>query len=291
MMRALGPLLLSLLLLLQAGGCQEVKVVVAVGETVQLQPKTWPSSWVAINWIMKFSSQTHWILRHDQNSTSANPLLTFADRVSFYPGNLSLQINSVTEKESGLYSMDLTLKNGSSVTKYFRLFVLDRVRQPKIKASTSQECGRCYLTLSCLVPKAAWVTYSWSRGISSHPAPEDHLLQEHQADLHLEITKSGNNTFYHCNVSNAISWGTATIDVEPLCNYTALHISQHCCEHSAPCMATAQLQRSRNVRQEACGHCAGSVCGVEDASQSCFCKLPLYQVLLPAACSHFRCLP
>ncbi|XP_025051709.1 LOW QUALITY PROTEIN: natural killer cell receptor 2B4-like [Alligator sinensis] len=118
--------------------------------------------------------------------------------------------------------MDLKLGDGSGITNNFRLFVLDHVRQqPSIKASTSQERGQCYLTLSCLVPKADWVTYSWSRGISSHPAPEDHWLQEHQADLQLEITKSGNNTFYHCNVSNAISWGMATIDVKPLCNYTS----------------------------------------------------------------------
>ncbi|XP_025051429.1 natural killer cell receptor 2B4-like [Alligator sinensis] len=221
---ALVPVLLSLLLLLQAAGCQEVKVMAAVGETVQLQPKTWPSSWVAINWKVKLRLEGYWILRHDQNRTSANPLLTFADRVSFHPGNLSLQINSinsVTEKESGLYTMDLKLGDGSGITNNFHLFVLDHVRQPKIKASTSQECGWCYLTLSCLVPKAAGVTYSWSRGESSSPAPEDHSLHEHQADLQLEITKSGNNTFYHCNVSNAISWGMATIDVKPLCNYTS----------------------------------------------------------------------
>ncbi|XP_025051656.1 T-lymphocyte surface antigen Ly-9-like isoform X2 [Alligator sinensis] len=219
---ALGPLVFSLLLLLQAGGCQEVKVKAAVGETVQLQPKTWPSSWVAINWKVKLRLEGYWILRHDQNRTSANPLLTFADRVSFHPGNLSLQINSVTEKESGLYTMDVKLGDGSGITQPLSLGLLlpDRVQQPNIKASTSQERGRCYLTLSCLVPKADWVTYSWSRGISSHPAPEDYWLQEHQADLQLEITKSSSNTFYHCNVSNAISWGMATIDVEPLCNYT-----------------------------------------------------------------------
>ncbi|XP_059574318.1 natural killer cell receptor 2B4-like [Alligator mississippiensis] len=192
----------------------------AVGETVQLQPKTWPSSWVAINWKVKLSLEGYWILRHDQNRTSYSPFLPFADRVSFHPGNLSLQINSVTEKESGLYTMDLKLGDGSEITNNFQLFVLDRVQQPNIKASTSQERGRCYLTLSCLVPKAAEVTYSWSRGVSSHPAPEDHWLQEHQADLQLEITKSSSNTFYHCNVSNAISWDMATIDVEPLCNYT-----------------------------------------------------------------------
>ncbi|KYO34380.1 natural killer cell receptor 2B4-like [Alligator mississippiensis] len=201
-------------------GCQEVKVVAAVGETVQLHPKTWPPSWVTVNWILIVGSQTYWILRHDQNRTSANPLLPFADRVSFHPGNLSLQINSVTEKESGLYTMDLMLGDGSGITNNFRLFVLDRVQQPNIKASTSQECGWCYLTLSCLVPKADRVTYSWSQGASSSPAPEDHWLQQHQADLQVEITKSDNTTFYHCNVSNAISWGMATIDVKMLCNYT-----------------------------------------------------------------------
>ncbi|XP_025051430.1 LOW QUALITY PROTEIN: uncharacterized protein LOC112548879, partial [Alligator sinensis] len=200
--------------------CQEVKVDAALAEMVQLQPNTWPSSWVAIDWKVKLGSQTYWILRHDENGTSASSFLPFADRVSFHPGNLSLQINSVTEKESGLYTMDLKLGDGSGITKNFQLFVLDHVRQPNIKASTSQECGWCYLTLSCLVPKAAGVTYSWSRGESSSPAPEDHSLHEHQADLQLEITKSGNNTFYHCNVSNAISWGMATIDVKPLCNYT-----------------------------------------------------------------------
>ncbi|KYO27147.1 natural killer cell receptor 2B4-like [Alligator mississippiensis] len=116
--------------------------------------------------------------------------------------------------------MDLMLGDGSGITNNFQLFVIDHVQQPRIKASTSQECGRCYLTLSCLVPKAAWVTYSWSRGVSSHPTPEDHWLQEHQANVQLEITKSDSNTFYHCNVSNAISWAMATIDVKPLCNYT-----------------------------------------------------------------------
>ncbi|KYO35676.1 hypothetical protein Y1Q_0000191 [Alligator mississippiensis] len=106
--------------------CQEVKLTVtaAVAETVQLQPKTWPTSWVEIDWKVKLGSQTDWILRHDQNSTLANPLLPFADRVSFHPGNLSLQINLVTEKESGLYTMDLKLGDGSGITNNFRLFVL-----------------------------------------------------------------------------------------------------------------------------------------------------------------------
>ncbi|XP_059575056.1 uncharacterized protein LOC106739870 [Alligator mississippiensis] len=117
--------------------------------------------------------------------------------------------------------MDLMLGDGSGITNNFQLFVLDRVQQPNIKASTSQECGWCYLTLSCLVPKADRVTYSWSQGASSSPAPEDHWLQQHQADLQVEITKSDNTTFYHCNVSNAISWGMATIDVKMLCNYTS----------------------------------------------------------------------
>ncbi|XP_025070126.1 natural killer cell receptor 2B4-like [Alligator sinensis] len=121
---ALGPLLLSLLLLLQAGGCQEVKVKAAVGETVQLQPKTWPSSWVAINWKVKLRSEHYWILRHDQNGTLTSPFLPFAGRVSFHPGNLSLQINSVTEKESGLYTMDMKLRDGSGITSNFQLFVL-----------------------------------------------------------------------------------------------------------------------------------------------------------------------
>ncbi|POI22920.1 hypothetical protein CIB84_013332 [Bambusicola thoracicus] len=69
-----------------------------------------------------------------------------------------------------------------------------------------QEQGRCRLQLSCTVPGATAVSYSWSRGSEA--------LSNQSMLVVPEDVQPG---VYVCNVSNPASWSTASIDKATAC--------------------------------------------------------------------------
>ncbi|OXB70585.1 UNVERIFIED_CONTAM: hypothetical protein H355_011526, partial [Colinus virginianus] len=71
-----------------------------------------------------------------------------------------------------------------------------------------QEQGRCRLQLSCTVPGATAVSYSWSR--DGELLGNQNVLMDVQPGL------------YVCNVSNPANWKTASIDTDTACTQTGL---------------------------------------------------------------------
>ncbi|XP_019412269.1 PREDICTED: natural killer cell receptor 2B4 [Crocodylus porosus] len=209
----------------EALGCREMEVAAVTEKTMLLVPENRLLDWEEINWRVRLSSGGQYrigTLVKNNSHVDLNTASPLGRRIAFHPGNLSLQIELVNKSDSGVYSMDVTSASGSLDTTCFRVSVFDRVQQPNLTAlSAHPDLGWCNVTLSCQVQDADRVTYSWSRGASWSPATGDQLLQGHQSQLQLEITAGSKDTFYHCNASNAASWGTATIDVKPLCIFPA----------------------------------------------------------------------
>ncbi|XP_059575054.1 natural killer cell receptor 2B4 [Alligator mississippiensis] len=207
-----------------------MEVAVVTEESVWLVPENQPSVWDEITWRVRFSSGVQYRIVELANRNSCVELNTASPlgrRVTFHPKNFSLQIELVNKSDSGNYSMDMTSPFGTTHTTCFRVSVFDRIHQPNLTAlSAHAELRRCNVTLSCQVQDADRVAYSWSRSTSSSPATGDHQLPGHQSQLQLDIAEGSNDTFYHCNASNAASWGTATIDVKIACHYSVVASSR-----------------------------------------------------------------
>uniref|UniRef100_A0A674JU68 Ig-like domain-containing protein n=1 Tax=Terrapene triunguis TaxID=2587831 RepID=A0A674JU68_9SAUR len=181
---------------------------VSPAESVQLQPVKLPEPWAEITWKVTLdSAQTYRIVTFNKSEPpdhGASP--HFINRVTFHPENLSLKIDPVNKSDSGLYSLIIDIGGGREDIMKFRV---SRVRQPNLT---------CNVTLSCSVPGADRVTYSWSRGTSQIPSDRDHQLPGHQSLLHVAINANSSDVFYRCNASNRASWDADTVAVKSLCD-------------------------------------------------------------------------
>ncbi|KAM9114512.1 natural killer cell receptor 2B4-like isoform 2-T2 [Pangshura tecta] len=226
------PSLLLLLLVLQPGDCKEMEVAAIAGESVQLQQVKLPEPWAEITWKVTLdSAETYGILTFNKGEPpdhGASP--HFISRVTFHPENLSVQIDPVKKSESGLYTLLTDTGEGRFDITKFRVSVFDRVRQPNLTVlSAHLELGHCNVTLSCSVPGADRVTYSWSRGTSRIPSERDHQLPGSRSLLHVVINADSSDVFYRCKASNRASWAADTVDGKSLCDSPATGPSlSHC---------------------------------------------------------------
>uniref|UniRef100_A0A674JU17 Ig-like domain-containing protein n=1 Tax=Terrapene triunguis TaxID=2587831 RepID=A0A674JU17_9SAUR len=199
--------------------CKEMEVAGIAEESVQLQPVKLPEPWAEITWKVTLdSAQTYRIVTFNKSEPpdhGASP--HFINRVTFHPENLSLKIDPVNKSHFSL----VCVTDGSRLPQHLSpgSLLSERVRQPNLTVlSAHAELGQCNVTLSCSVPGADRVTYSWSRGTSQIPSDRDHQLPGHQSLLHVAINANSSDVFYRCNASNRASWDADTVAVKSLCD-------------------------------------------------------------------------
>uniref|UniRef100_A0A452HJC7 Ig-like domain-containing protein n=1 Tax=Gopherus agassizii TaxID=38772 RepID=A0A452HJC7_9SAUR len=203
-----------------------MEVAAIAGESVQLLPLKLPEPWAEITWEVTLdSAETYRIVTFNKGDPDHGSSPHFINRVTFYPENLSLQIDPVKKSDSGLYSLQIETGGGLiDITKsrFSLVCVTDSMRQPNLTVlSTHPKLGQCNVTLSCSVPGADRVTYSWSQGTSRIPSDRDHQLPGNQSLLHVEINANSSDIFYRCNASNRASWATDAADGKSLCHSPA----------------------------------------------------------------------
>ncbi|XP_075593265.1 natural killer cell receptor 2B4-like isoform X2 [Balearica regulorum gibbericeps] len=211
---------LCLVLLAAASGqgpseCQEQPV--SVGGTVQLQPEKPPEGWTKLRWRVRLDGgDKQWILVAEKNKTAQYSRVPVSVRADFQEETLSLRISTVRPADSGVYWADFEDTSGSVTCLCFRVSVWDPVGQPHLEARIlHQEQGWCNLSLLCTVPNTGNVSYNWSC-TGDPPA-----ALEHQPRLQLQVRGDTDPTVCHCNVSNPVSWSTASTDVAAACNSAA----------------------------------------------------------------------
>ncbi|XP_072214563.1 CD48 antigen-like [Excalfactoria chinensis] len=124
----------------------------------------------------------------------------------------SLQISAVIQADSGTYSAEIENSTGFVWNKCFHVSVWEPVGSPRLETHVlQQEQGRCHLQLSCTVPRATAVSYSWTR---------DKEQLGNQSVL--EVPKDVQPGLYVCNVSNPANWSIASIDTATACTQTGL---------------------------------------------------------------------
>ncbi|XP_009474837.1 PREDICTED: natural killer cell receptor 2B4-like [Nipponia nippon] len=220
-------LLVSLSFLCRAQGppvCREQAV--SADGTLRLQPEKPPQWWARVEWRVSLDAGSrHRILTAEKNNTdvtlSGSP---FHGRVDFQQDTLSLRISPVSTADSGVYRADFEDTSGHVTNLCFRVSVWEPVRQPRLEARVLHwEQSWCNLSLDCTMPSASSISYTWS--CPGHPLG----ALEHQPWLHLRVRGDADPTVCQCNVSNPVSWSTASTNVSAACGPVPQDISWPYC--------------------------------------------------------------
>ncbi|XP_042640411.1 natural killer cell receptor 2B4-like isoform X2 [Tyto alba] len=212
--------LLCLVLLAATGGrgspnCREQAV--SAGGTLQLLLGKPPKGWVRVEWRAKLDlGYQHRILTAEHNQSVEFSMSPFSGRTEFQQENFSLRISPVSTADSGEYRADFEDSSGAVTDQCFHVSVWEPVHRPHLDARIlHREQDRCNLSLVCTVPGAGDVSYSWSCGGDPPGTPQP------QSRLQLQVRGDTDPTVCRCNVSNPVSWDTASTDIVAACRAAA----------------------------------------------------------------------
>ncbi|NXK99850.1 CD244 protein, partial [Mesembrinibis cayennensis] len=187
--------------------CREQAV--SAGGTLRLQPEKPPQRWVKVEWRVTLDTGPRWLfLMAEKNKSDISSSKTpFSGRAVFQQDPLSLRISPVGTVDSGVYRADFENASGHVTILCFRVLVWEPVHQPHLEARVlHREQSWCNLSLVCTVPSAGNVSYTWS--CTGDPLG----ALERQPRLRLQVHRDASPTVCHCNVSNPVSWSTASTD-------------------------------------------------------------------------------
>nr|AFV08851.1 CD244 [Gallus gallus]AFV08852.1 CD244 [Gallus gallus] len=171
-----------------------------------------PPDWSAVDWKVTLEAQPRQRILTVRKDRVDRANSTLSQRATFHWEPLSLQIRAVTQADSGIYYAEIVKSTGSVSNKCFHVSVWEPVGSPRLETLVLQEeQGRCHLQLSCTVPGATAVSYSWSR--DSDPLGNQSVLL---------VSEYVQPVLYVCNVSNPASWSTASIDMATACTQKGL---------------------------------------------------------------------
>ncbi|XP_040546968.1 natural killer cell receptor 2B4 isoform X10 [Gallus gallus] len=171
-----------------------------------------PLDWAAVDWKVTLGAQARQRILTVRKDRVDPANSTLSQRATFHWEPLSLQIRAVTQADSGIYYAEIATSTGSVWTKCFLVSVWEPVVSPRLETLVLQEeQGWCHLQLSCTVPGATAVSYSWSR--DSDPLGNQSVLL---------VSEYVQPVLYVCNVSNPASWSTASIDMATACTQKGL---------------------------------------------------------------------
>ncbi|XP_052558977.1 natural killer cell receptor 2B4-like isoform X4 [Tympanuchus pallidicinctus] len=194
-----------------AEGCRDTAVLTGTDLQLLLEEPL-PREWIAVIWKVELGAEPRQRILTVQKDKVEYSNSSLSRRAIFHREPLSLQITVVTQADNGNYSAEIEKSNGSVLTKCFHVSVWEPVGSPHLETRVlQQEQGRCSFQLSCTVPEATAVSYSWFR--DWEPLGNQSVL---------EVPKDVQPGLYVCNVSNPASWSTASIDTATACSQTGL---------------------------------------------------------------------
>ncbi|XP_072133766.1 CD48 antigen-like [Mobula birostris] len=168
--------------------------------------------------------EVHWIwvspririVKYSNGNISYYSNEQYKNRVTFHPGNVSLEIHDLRREDSGDYQVMFTAASSGAESKTtVRLEVYEPVSGANI---TVQNITRtCNLTMTCSVTSGNPTRFSWWRGevtggISSHHFWKDGKTMQGDCTAEME------DVVYRCEASNPISEDTAQVRLGDVCN-------------------------------------------------------------------------
>ncbi|XP_021232367.1 natural killer cell receptor 2B4-like [Numida meleagris] len=193
------------------GGCTD-RAVLAGTDLQLLLEEPLPPDWSDVIWKVDLGAASRQRILTAWKDKVQHTNHSLGQRATFHREPLSLQISGITQADSGNYSAEIEKSDGSVLRKCFHVSVWDPVGIPRLETQVlQQEEGRCRLQLSCTVPGATAVSYSWSH--NTELLGNESVLLVHE-DVQPKL--------YVCNVSNPVGWSTASIDTATVCSWTGL---------------------------------------------------------------------
>ncbi|XP_076145030.1 uncharacterized protein LOC143127420 [Alosa pseudoharengus] len=174
----------------------EIHVYGRKGHFIQMDFPAQPEHNPHATWKQKIGKHTKKMV---QNNSVTFP---FKQRVAFFKGNLSIQLNNLTDNDSGVYT---GYKHENQWTEVdvvsYKLVILDAVSTPVIKISPIQPLDNtsgqnCSFNVNCSSSKS-WASYSCDENGCTY------LQSSLSANVNINIT-SGNG-HVKCNTSNPVS--------------------------------------------------------------------------------------
>ncbi|NWX97266.1 HECA2 protein, partial [Nothoprocta ornata] len=149
------------------------------------------------------------ILQYYADSQSTTIFSAYQGRVVFYPKNSSLLLQKLQETDSGVYKATIDLMQNKARTTF--LEVIKTVPQPKIQGSSGLVGSP--IQLFCMLSEGRVDAISWKKDGRPLPPERCYNLYENGTMLQMEKGERADCGSYSCNVSNAVSWKEAELNV------------------------------------------------------------------------------
>ncbi|NXK47666.1 HECAM protein, partial [Chauna torquata] len=209
---ALASLPFPDLLLLMQGSSFAVEIIerrlAAEGSSIMMHaPAIKNMSFMEWEYIRDGSPE--FILQYYADSQSSTVYSAYQGRVVFYPENGSLLLQKLRETDSGAYKATVDLMQDQA--RMTLLEVIKPVPQPKLLSSSS--LAGSLINLTCMLPKGTVAAVSWKK--DGHPLPPEKCYQLTWNTTVLQIRKGERSDCgsYSCNISNAVSWKEAALNL------------------------------------------------------------------------------
>ncbi|EPQ16568.1 Natural killer cell receptor 2B4 [Myotis brandtii] len=192
-------------------------VVRPSGTAFCLGPGHTPTAVRSFDWkVQRFSNPSPRVLftwKNDSRLHHAHRNASDYNRLNFSIKELRLLLTAAQPDDSGTYSLEVTLENGTVRTHRFHVSVLDPVGKPELQLleqTAALGSGKCRVTLNCSASGGGDVTYTWYRGGEWIPTPRSPFRLEEQID-------ANGWHIYTCNVSNPVSWAHQSLQLSQGC--------------------------------------------------------------------------
>ncbi|XP_075018685.1 uncharacterized protein LOC142087859 isoform X5 [Calonectris borealis] len=149
------------------------------------------------------------ILQYYADCQSPTIYSAYQGRVIFYPKNGSILLQRLRETDSGIYKATVDLMQDKARTTL--LEVIKPVPQPELQHRLN--LAGLPIELVCVVPEGTVASISWRKEGRPLPPEKCHLLSGNITVLQIRNAEKSDCGSYSCNVSNAISWKEAALNL------------------------------------------------------------------------------
>ncbi|NXS46385.1 HECA2 protein, partial [Balaeniceps rex] len=147
------------------------------------------------------------ILQYYADSQSQTIYSAYQGRVIFYPENSSILLQSLRETDSGIYKATVDLRQDEARTTL--LEVIKPVPQPELQHRL--DLAGSPIKLVCVVTEGTVASISWKKDGQPLSPDECYLLSGNT--LQIRHGRKSDCGSYSCNVSNAVSWKEAALNL------------------------------------------------------------------------------
>ncbi|NWU69657.1 HECAM protein, partial [Pterocles burchelli] len=155
------------------------------------------------------NSTPEFILQYYADFQAPTVYSAYQGRVVFYPENGSILLRGLQETDSGAYKATVDLMQHKARTTLLQ--VIKPVPQPELQPHST--LAGSPIELVCLVPEGTVASISWKKEGRPLPPEKCCLLSGNTSVLQIRKGERSDCGSYSCNVSNAVSWREAALEL------------------------------------------------------------------------------